>query len=136
MARFIPARIRYHGVDNATPNDPTPEDEYRRERRSSSLDNSSATQNNPSSKYSGSRVKEKLVGNAGDRQKSRQKGLWRPVALRRTSIAAFFVVFCSMLVALEIMNQYSIRHQGLVRTVQGRHYLWTYGPTASELLHP
>jgi hypothetical protein len=80
MPRYIPAHVRYHGVDNAAPKDPTTEDEQRRERLSSSLDNSSATQDNPSSQFSGSQAKEKLVGNAGEnRAKKAYSNLLRSV---------------------------------------------------------
>jgi hypothetical protein len=67
-----------------------------------------------------------------DKKTRPQKSLWRPTSLRRTTLASFIVVFCLILAALEVLKQYSDAHQGLTTTSQGRHYLWTYGPTASE----
>lgn len=136
MARFTAARIRYHGAKNAASADRMPEDGRSHERQSSSLDDGSVIQDSESANPLHSQVKEKLGPDAGDGRKPPRKTGWRPVALRRTSLAAFVVVFCSMLAALEIIKQYSDHHQGLASTVQGRHYLWTYGPTASENLHP
>jgi hypothetical protein len=134
MNRLIPPRVRYHGLEHTTPTDHISADEQTGERQSSSLDEPSvATHDHPTSERSRSQVNEKLRESDGNSKKLRPDTGWRPIALRRRSIAAFVLVFCLMLAALEILNQYSVRHQGLVSTVQGRHYLWTYGPTASEL---
>lgn len=57
---------------------------------------------------------------------------WRPSYLRRRIISIFLVVFLLMIAGLEILYQYSLKHHGFVSSNEGLHYLWTYGPTASE----
>lgn len=115
---FTPAQIRYHGLDHDAPTDRLPAEERSEERGSSSLHQTPSAQESPRLKFFYSRVKEKPGENAGSRKKPRPvNNGWRPVTLRRTSIAAFVLLFCLLLAALEIMNQYSIRHQSLVTTI-------------------
>lgn len=55
---------------------------------------------------------------------------WRPSWARRSVLLAFLSCFAAMLGALEVLNVFSIRHDGLASTNMSYHYLWTYGPTA------
>lgn len=55
---------------------------------------------------------------------------WRPVWTRRSVLSVFLLCFLAMLAALEVVNIFSIRHDGLASTDMSYHYLWTYGPTA------
>jgi hypothetical protein len=63
--------------------------------------------------------------------KSSREILWHPRSLHRTTLGIFVGIFFSILAVLEVLKQYSDRHQGLTTTTEGKHYLWTYGPTAS-----
>jgi hypothetical protein len=60
---------------------------------------------------------------------------WRPSYLKIRTISAFIVAFLVLLVALEILFQYSRHNAGFVASTESRHYLWTYGPTASKYLY-
>ncbi|KAK5408058.1 hypothetical protein LTR06_007801 [Exophiala xenobiotica] len=55
---------------------------------------------------------------------------WRPSYLKRRILAVFIVVFLLTIVGLEVLYQYSLKHNGFVSSDEGLHYLWTYGPTA------
>ena len=132
MARFNLARIRYHVFRSGATAAQVVQDRHREGRQSSSLDDGSAIQQQNTSKRPHLRLKEKLGLKVGNSPKPRQMTVWRPVALHRTSLAAFIMVFCSMLAALEVLKQYSDRHHGLTSTAPDRHYFWTYGPTAGE----
>ena len=54
--------------------------------------------------------------------------------IRHQVVLAFLACFAIILGALEAINALSRHNQGLVTTNVGRHYLWTYGPTAGKLL--
>ena len=58
-------------------------------------------------------------------------GVWRPYALSRYVFAAFAVLFLLCIAGLEIIQQVSQHNEGLALSVSSRHYLWTYGPSAS-----
>ncbi|KAJ5731120.1 uncharacterized protein N7483_005628 [Penicillium malachiteum] len=55
---------------------------------------------------------------------------WRPAYLRKRVITGFAIIFCAIIIALEILNYVSSKNQGLTSSTESRHYLWTYGPTA------
>lgn len=59
---------------------------------------------------------------------------WRPLFLRRSVLACFFLVFATILVALSILRWVSKKNQGLCSVRGGDHYLWTYGPVAIFLV--
>ena len=62
---------------------------------------------------------------------------WNPKSLSRPVLGAFTALFVIMLASLQVIDSHSARHHGLATPDQSKHYLWTYGPTASELLlHP
>jgi hypothetical protein len=58
---------------------------------------------------------------------------WNPRALSRPVLAAFLILFMVMLGSLQIIHSYAARHHGLATSDQSKHYLWTFGPTASKL---
>ena len=60
---------------------------------------------------------------------------WRPAPLRRVVLCSFILTFIASIVAIEVLLQYSDRHQGLRSVDPGNHYLWTYGPTAGKALN-
>ncbi|KAJ6005632.1 hypothetical protein N7451_003576 [Penicillium sp. IBT 35674x] len=55
---------------------------------------------------------------------------WRPFYLRKWVLVLFVVSFCAIIATLEVLNYVSSANQGLASSVESRHYLWTYGPTA------
>ncbi|KAJ6015673.1 hypothetical protein N7540_010264 [Penicillium herquei] len=55
---------------------------------------------------------------------------WRPAYLRKRVLSGFAIIFCAIIIALEILNYVSSKNQGLTSSTESRHYLWTYGPTA------
>jgi hypothetical protein len=62
---------------------------------------------------------------------------WRPFFLLPSTMAIFAVIFALSVVALEIVNKVAADDRlgiGSAQSLQGRHYLWTYGPTACALL--
>ncbi|OGM49207.1 hypothetical protein ABOM_004034 [Aspergillus bombycis] len=59
-----------------------------------------------------------------------QSSGWRPFYLRRRILLTFVVIFCGIIAALEVLNRISQVNYGIASSVEGRHYLWTYGPTA------
>ena len=56
--------------------------------------------------------------------------MWTPLVLKRKVLLGFASVFLMMIIALEILFLFSNRNNGLATTDSGKHYLWTYGPTA------
>jgi hypothetical protein len=58
--------------------------------------------------------------------------MWTPFVLRRRALFGFGFVFLLMIISLEIIFLFSNRNNGLATSDAGKHYLWTYGPTASE----
>ncbi|KAJ6102274.1 hypothetical protein N7486_004701 [Penicillium sp. IBT 16267x] len=55
---------------------------------------------------------------------------WRPIYLRKWVLILFVITFCAIIATLEVLNYISSANQGLTSSVESRHYLWTYGPTA------
>ena len=55
---------------------------------------------------------------------------WRPSYLRRRVIFAFLALWIALIASLEVLYQISQQQRGLAASIQSRHYLWTYGPTA------
>ncbi|KAJ5495312.1 hypothetical protein N7539_000428 [Penicillium diatomitis] len=55
---------------------------------------------------------------------------WRPTYLRRRVLLLFLLTFISTITALEALFHASETHNGIAASSEGRHYLWTYGPTA------
>ncbi|KAJ5938925.1 hypothetical protein N7466_002059 [Penicillium verhagenii] len=55
---------------------------------------------------------------------------WRPIYLRKWVLTLLVIIFCAIIAALEALNYVSSANQGLTSSVESRHYLWTYGPTA------
>ncbi|KAJ5803209.1 uncharacterized protein N7503_005659 [Penicillium pulvis] len=55
---------------------------------------------------------------------------WRPFYLRKWVLILFVISFCAIIATLEVLNYVSSANQGLASSVESRHYLWTYGPTA------
>ncbi|KAJ5461444.1 uncharacterized protein N7458_002996 [Penicillium daleae] len=55
---------------------------------------------------------------------------WRPSYLRKRILALFVFAFSAIIAALEALYQSSEAHDGIAASTEGRHYLWTYGPTA------
>ncbi|KGO75330.1 Protein of unknown function DUF3433 [Penicillium italicum] len=55
---------------------------------------------------------------------------WQPSYLRRRVLIMFVMTFCGVIAALEAFNHVSRVHDGIASSVETRHYLWTYGPTA------
>lgn len=54
----------------------------------------------------------------------------RPSYLRKRILAGFVVIFIAIIVALEVLYQSSESRNGIAASIESRHYLWTYGPTA------
>lgn len=48
------------------------------------------------------------------------------------AIWSFAATFTAMLVALEVIYQFSKKGIGLATSSSSKHYLWTYGPTARK----
>ncbi|KAE8419170.1 hypothetical protein BDV36DRAFT_294426 [Aspergillus pseudocaelatus] len=61
---------------------------------------------------------------------ARQSSGWRPFYLRRRILFIFVIAFCGIIAVLEVLNHISQVNYGIASSVEGRHYLWTYGPTA------
>lgn len=59
--------------------------------------------------------------------------LWSPAVLHWTSLVAFGTLFAVILAALEILNHFSRKNNGLVQAEEKDYYLWTYGPTAGTV---
>ncbi|KAJ5372562.1 Protein of unknown function DUF3433 [Penicillium concentricum] len=55
---------------------------------------------------------------------------WQPSYLRRRVLIVFVVTFCGVIATLEALNHVSQVHDGIASSIESRHYLWTYGPTA------
>ncbi|KAB8224876.1 hypothetical protein BDV33DRAFT_199160 [Aspergillus novoparasiticus] len=64
-----------------------------------------------------------------DGARSQSNG-WRPFYLRRRILLIFVIAFCGVIAALEVLNHISQVNYGIASSDEGRHYLWTYGPTA------
>lgn len=62
--------------------------------------------------------------------KTPSKTGWRPLYLRKWVLILFVISFCAIIATLEVLNYVSSANQGLASSVESRHYLWTYGPTA------
>lgn len=62
--------------------------------------------------------------------KNSTKPGWRPTYLRKWVLILFVITFCAIIATLEVLNYVSSTNQGLTSSVESRHYLWTYGPTA------
>lgn len=56
---------------------------------------------------------------------------WRPSSLRRRVLIVFVITFCGIIAALEALIHVSQAHHGIASSFESRHYLWTYGPTAT-----
>ncbi|KAF7716412.1 Uncharacterized protein PECH_005297 [Penicillium ucsense] len=59
-----------------------------------------------------------------------QKGVWKPSYLRKRILLLFLLVFSLLIASLEILYHYSQVRNGIVASIESRHYSWTYGPTA------
>lgn len=70
-----------------------------------------------------------LLTSKTDKDKSSDHA-WSPGYLRLWVFVAFLVLFCGMIVALEVLNLESTKHNGLATSYENLHYSWTYGPTA------
>src|ERR1700729_3473977 len=55
---------------------------------------------------------------------------WQPFFLSRTALCSFLLLFLSIIAALETLQFLSDRNHGIATSSSGKHYLWTYGPTA------
>lgn len=55
---------------------------------------------------------------------------WDPPCLRRWVVIAFVVFYVAVIVAVQVIYSVSVNNNGIATTQSGRHYLWTYGPTA------
>ncbi|CEJ60436.1 hypothetical protein PMG11_09010 [Penicillium brasilianum] len=62
--------------------------------------------------------------------KNSQNNGWRPSYLRKRILALFVFAFAAIIAALEALYQTSEAQSGIAASTEGRHYLWTYGPTA------
>lgn len=63
--------------------------------------------------------------------------LWQPFFLRRSTFLAFIASFVALLAAIVTVYCYAARgdgKQGITTKGWNYYYLWTYGPTAGELL--
>lgn len=61
---------------------------------------------------------------------------YTPWTLHRISLLGLLLVSVSLIVVLEVLYHVSKDSQGLATTTKNIHYLWTYGPTAGQQLHP
>ncbi|EXJ90138.1 hypothetical protein A1O3_03207 [Capronia epimyces CBS 606.96] len=59
---------------------------------------------------------------------------WNPPFLRLWVLATFAVFFIGVIVGLQAVYSVSVNHDGIARTDDNKHYLWTYGPTALFVL--
>ena len=59
--------------------------------------------------------------------------LWTPFILRREVLIPLTCLFVLVIIVLEVLFYLSNRHLGLSTSDASKHYLWTYGPTASLL---
>lgn len=59
-----------------------------------------------------------------------QSSMWAPRILHWTSLTAFGLLFIVALSALEILQYFSRKHDGIAQADAKDYYLWTYGPTA------
>lgn len=74
----------------------------------------------------------KIAENSGSqRDKSGQHGHVSQY-FSRTFLVGMATIFVIMILALEILNMFSQRNQGIVAVDENNHYLWTYGPTFSS----
>lgn len=58
---------------------------------------------------------------------------WTPFWIQRATLDCFLATFVAVGAALEIIHQWSIRHDGLANTQEAYRYLYTYGPTLCKL---
>lgn len=73
-------------------------------------------------------------GQAGSRLHSHPMPMateWKPFWSRRVVLLAFMLCFAIMLLALELLDLYCARQDGIASVDMDLYYLWTYGPTAS-----
>jgi hypothetical protein len=55
---------------------------------------------------------------------------WQPLFMNPRVLLAFAVLFLIFFVSLQIIWSWSQGHQGIATSDDGKHYLWTFGPTA------
>lgn len=58
---------------------------------------------------------------------------WKPFYFRHIYLLGSALLYCLMIVILEVLYYLSERNHGLASVLQSRHYLWTYGPTLGML---
>ena len=63
---------------------------------------------------------------------NRGKLRWRPPYLRRRALAAFILLFLTLIAALEAIFALSQRPRGLAAARENLAVLWTLGPTTSK----
>lgn len=56
--------------------------------------------------------------------------MWTPLSLHWVSLTSFAILFVVLLAALELLNHFSRKDNGLSQANPKDYYLWTYGPTA------
>lgn len=61
-----------------------------------------------------------------------QPSLWLPAILHWASLMVFGILFAFIVAALEVLNYFSTKNNGLVEADAKDYYLWTYGPTAGN----
>ena len=57
----------------------------------------------------------------------------RSIYLSPYFLTALCVLFLSFVALLEVLKYLSDKNQGFVSSDEGKHYLWTYGPTAGKI---
>lgn len=62
----------------------------------------------------------------------KEKALWVPLSLRRTTLLLFTLLFIVRLAVLATIWRVSSAEQGLRTVNPNNYYLWTYGPTAGK----
>lgn len=132
MTQFENSRYRYCDLNGDEVDDHVFRGEPMNSRPVSSGDSHLEAQQQSCLKTAYVQVNEQDPDTSYNNGKSPRETLWRPRSLHRTTLGIFAVTFCLMLVGLEVLKQYSDRHQGLTTTTEGKHYLWTYGPTAGK----
>lgn len=64
--------------------------------------------------------------------KGRERSMWNPFWLWRTTLIGFILVLVLLVVVLVILYHFSNMHHGLSTQISSHYYSWTYGPTAGR----
>ena len=66
-------------------------------------------------------------------EKRRDRSMWNPFWLWRTTLMGFILLSVLLIVILIVFYHFSSLHHGLSTQTSNKQYSWTYGPTAGGL---